>query len=172
MGGMNYHRNTQPHPAKLGYGTIDRTKPVEWRFPWESDSPVPGVSSSRGPEAASTEQLQRLHALGVKEDDRPLTRVQASFVLSALQLLEVSGINVKLIAGTDRIADPQARRRTLCRVRSTVNECARQANMVMATARSSDRDVARAKAVVATALSTLRAMIDGRLAAPTPYTTA
>ena len=170
MGGMNYHRNTQPHPAKLPIDEVYKIKLEAW--PWESDSPACGATPGRPVETARPEQRQRLHALGVKEDDRPLTRAQASFILSALQPLEASGVNVKLMAGTDRIADSQARRRTLCRVRSTVNECARQANMVMATARSSDRDVARAKAVVATALSTLRAMIDGRLAAPTPYTTA
>jgi len=169
MGGMNYHRNTQPHPAKLPIGDVYRIKLEAW--PWESDSPACGATSGRPVETARPEQLQRLRVLGVKEDDRPLTRVQASFVLSALQLLEASGINVKLIAGTDRIADSQTRRRTLCRIRSTVNEGARQANLVMATARSSDRDVARAKAVVATAFSTLRTMIDGRLAALAPDAT-
>lgn len=170
MGGMNYHRNTQPHPAKLPIGEVYKIKLEAW--PWESESLAQGASANRGPAKANPEQLQRLHALGVKEDDRPLTRVQASFILSALQPLEASGINVKLIAGTDRIADPQARRRTLCRVRSAVNDGAREANLAMATARSSDRDVARAKALVAAAFSTLRAMIDGRLAALAPVATA
>ena len=169
MGGMNYHRNTQPHPAKLPICDVYRIKLEAW--PLESDSPACGATSGRPVETARPEQLQRLRVLGVKEDYRPLTRVQASFVLSALQLLEASGINVKLIAGTDRIADSQTRRRTLCRIRSTVNEGARQANLVMATARSSDRDVARAKAVVATAFSTLRTMIDWRLAALAPDAT-
>ena len=163
MGGMNYQRNTQPHPAKLPIGEDYKIKLEPW--PWEPDSPACGATSGRPVETAGPEQRHRLHALGVKEDDRPLTRAQASFILSALRPLEASGINVKLIAGTDRIADSQARRRTLCRVRSTVSEGARQANQVMATARSSDRDVARAKAVVAEAFSTLRMMIDRRLTA-------
>ena len=170
MGGMNYHRNTQPHPAKLPIGEVYKIKLEAW--PWESDSPACGAASGRSVETARPEQLRRLCALGVREDDRPLTRMQASFVVSALQPLEASGISVKLIASTDRIADSQARQRHLRRCRSAVNEGARQANQVMATARSSDRDVARAKAVVATAFSTLRTMIDGRLAALAPYTTA
>ena len=170
MGGMNYHRNTQPHPAQLPIGEVYKTKLEAW--PWESDSSTCGAAPGRPVETARPEQLQRLHALGVKDGDRPLTRAQASFILSSLQPLEASGINVKLMAGTDRIADSQARRHTLCRFRSTVNEGARQANLVMATAKSSDRDVARAKAVVATAFSTLRTIIDGRLGALAPYTTA
>ncbi|GEM_PF-6782228 len=163
MGGMNYQRNTQPHPAKLPIGDVYRIKLEAW--PWESGSPACAATSGRRVETAGPEQLQRLRALGVKNHDRALTRAQASFVLSALQPLEASGINVKLIAGTDRVADPQSRRRTLCRVRSTVNESARQATQVTATARSSDRDVAPAKAVVAEAFSTLRVMIDRRLTA-------
>ena len=169
MGGMNYQRNSQPHPARLPIGEVYKIKLEAW--PWESDSPACIATSGRPVEATSPEQLQRLHALGVKEGDRPLTRAQASLILSSLQPLEASGINVKLMASTDRIADSQARRRTLCRFRSAINEGARQANLVMATARSSDRDVARAKAVVATALSTLRTMIDRRLAALAPLTT-
>lgn len=170
MGGMNYHRNSQPHPARLPIGDVYKIKLEAW--PWESESPAQGASANRGPAKASPEQRQRLQTLGVMEDDQLMTRVQASFILNALQPLEAYGINIQLVAGTDHITDPQARRRFLCRCRSAINEGARQASQVMATAKSSDRDVARAKAVVATAFSTLRKMIDGRLAALAPHATA
>ena len=102
MGAMNYHRNTQPHPAKLPIGEVYKIKLEAW--PWESDSPACGAAPGRPVETARPEQLQRLRALGVKEDDRPLTRVQASCVLSALWLLEASGINVRLIADCSSLA--------------------------------------------------------------------
>ena len=159
MSRMNYHRNTQPHPAILPTGEVWKIKFDAW--PWESASPA---SVARGPvESASAEQRQRLRALGVPEGEWPWTRVQASFILSALQCLEGSGVTPGRIAASERITDEAARRRYLCRCRRAVNEASREAQRVLAPVVSSSRTIAHCKTIVSGVFTSLREMIDERL---------
>jgi hypothetical protein len=116
---------------------------------------------------ADAAQLPRLRALGVTAGEQSLTRVQTSFILSALEPPEAPGVNVRAIADAQRIADPSARRRHLLRCRRALNNGARQAQQVTAAVKSPDESIIHAKALVTSSISVLRAIIDERLGTPT-----
>lgn len=160
MGRMNYHRNTQPHPATLPTGQVYRIKLQTW--PWETGGSCGSV------QMADSEQCTRLRALGVPAGGYPLTKVQASFILSALRPLEASGVTVPAIAASNDIANPYARRRYLRHCQRALNEGSRDAQQVLTAVKSSDESIVRCKALVGSALATLRALILERIEPPTP----